>query len=130
MLQRTSQQALDISAIVPLTVQASIVIGTRVAAPRTVSCGSGPERLNASIRRPDTTRFAPYVPPHTSGERVPGADSCAVASYVQWLRICHAIELQRLPRARPKPGNHEGVPHRTHARSIAFQWRYRLGYEI
>jgi hypothetical protein len=65
-----------------------------------------------------------------NGEFVPGADSCAVASYVQWLRICHAIELQRLPRARPKPGNHEGVPHRTHARSIAFQWRYRLGYEI
>ena len=40
MLQRTSQQALDISAIVRLTVQASIVIGTRVAAPLTVSCGS------------------------------------------------------------------------------------------
>jgi len=32
---------------------------------------SGPEKLNASTRCPVTTRFAPYVPPFTSGERVP-----------------------------------------------------------
>ena len=35
-----------------------------------VGSGSGPERLNTSTKCPDTTRFAPYVPPHTSGARV------------------------------------------------------------
>jgi hypothetical protein len=47
MLQRTSQQALDISAIVPLTVQASIVIGTRMQ-PRAMSL-VGQNRLPSSL---------------------------------------------------------------------------------
>jgi hypothetical protein len=49
-------------------------------APRLEGClGSGPERLNASTTCPDTTRFAPYGPPYTSGASVRFPDSCIPA---------------------------------------------------